>query len=120
MFNTGNQFRNTAYIKYFLSIVLCIVVVQNSFKKDINNIINMETKLVVICVMKAFQESSRYIYEDENMILLALLEQIALSSNRGEQIPKIEGYVEYLIPSLNSIQFQFHFRYVLSFVLGMY
>ena len=90
MFSTGNQFRNTAYIKYFLSIILCIVVVQNSFQKDINNIINMETKLAVICIIKAFQESSRYIYEDENMILLALLEQIALSSNRGEQFQKLK------------------------------
>lgn len=32
-----------------------------------------------------------------------------------ERIPKIEGYVENIILSLNSIQFQSHFRYVLFY-----
>jgi len=74
----------------------------------------METNVAMISVSKIFQESLNYIYSDENIDLEIIINEIETLRKNPQRIPKIEGYVEHLIPSLNSIQFQSHFRYVLS------
>jgi len=73
----------------------------------------METNVALICVAKIFQESLNYIYEDKNIDLMKItIEQIETLRRNPKRIPKVEGYVEHLNPSLNSIQFQSHFRYI--------
>lgn len=72
----------------------------------------METNVALICIAKIFQESLHYIYNDENIDLQIIIDQIEALRSNPQRIPKIEGYVEFVIPLLNSMQFQSHFRYV--------
>jgi len=70
-----------------------------------------------VCV---FQESFNYIYDDQDIDLMKItIEQIEILK-RNKTIPKIKGYVKHLIPLLNSVQFQSHFRYVLSLIIKHY
>nr|XP_012235054.1 PREDICTED: LOW QUALITY PROTEIN: putative nuclease HARBI1 [Linepithema humile] len=70
----------------------------------------METNVAIICIAKIFQESLHYIYNDENIDLQIIIDQIEALRSNPQQIRKIEGYVEFVIPLLNSMQFQSHFR----------
>jgi len=75
----------------------------------------MEVDIALACVVKTFLESSAYIYEDDNAGILELtldqINTIPIKENR-QQIPRINGYVEYIIPSLSSMEFKSHFRYI--------
>lgn len=73
-----------------------------------------------MCIAKNFQQSCAYAYEDMDIEIINAIAQgmeTSLMRKNPERIPKVEGYVEYLIPSLNSIQFQSHFRYVLLYLI---
>jgi hypothetical protein len=72
---------------------------------------NLNKIKIIACVVKTFLEPLTYIYEDDESNLGFITEEIL----KDNQIPRIEGYVENIIPSLSAMQFKAHFRYVLLF-----
>ncbi|XP_011147272.1 putative nuclease HARBI1 [Harpegnathos saltator] len=74
----------------------------------------MDMKIALTSIVKSFLEPLSYIYEDEDeSILEFLMEQINTAptvKNHGRRISQIDDYVEHIVPSLSSSQFQYHFR----------
>lgn len=81
----------------------------------------MDLKIALTSIVKSFLEPLSYIYDDEDEgILELLMEQVNAAStvdNHGRRLPRINDYVEHIVPSLSSLQFQQHFRYVLYRIL---
>ncbi|XP_014468367.1 PREDICTED: putative nuclease HARBI1 [Dinoponera quadriceps] len=73
-----------------------------------------QMKIVLSSIVKSFLEPLSYIYEDEDEGILELLvEQINTTSaieNHSRRIPQIDDYVEHIVPSLSSVEFQYNFR----------
>lgn len=81
----------------------------------------MDMKIALTSIVKSFLEPLSYIYEDEDEGILELLLEHANSipeiDDHRRRIPKADDYVEHIVPTLSSIQFQYSFRYALLYCL---
>lgn len=79
----------------------------------------MDLKIALTSIVKSFIEPLSYIYDDEDESILELLmEQVNSTSpldNHGRRAPRLNDYVEHIVPSLSSVEFQQQFRYALLY-----
>lgn len=71
----------------------------------------MEVDLpILLCFMSNICDIPSYLHDgDEDEAMLAICHILNHRSHR-ENIPKIKGYVEQIIPSLSAMEFKSHFR----------